>query len=321
MALRLSVFAVALTAQAAFAFGTIHGLGQNAEHERITRHALGCSQVGAVQDCFEAYSLDQLAGKKGTFGAVGAPDNPVRGLLSSNAAHCDNGDFLDVPGYPHSRGEAAEKLMGCRAWIAQNIDAAVEDAGALIRNGRIDNSEIPSLISCTFNGTKGRAKCNVLEDFGLALHATHDFYSHSNWADARTPDAASLDHPPGLGNARPAPFLSLRNAAEVPDGLMTGCYIQGNVADLDGTGGYAGRVTHLTLNKDKGQIDPAPGAGATPRGQLNDNFARAVAAAIADTRDKWGLLRSKLIARYGARDGALMICALTHDDPERDCPR
>jgi hypothetical protein len=33
--------------------------------------------------------LDQLAGKNNTFGAVGAPDNPLRGLMSEKAAHCD----------------------------------------------------------------------------------------------------------------------------------------------------------------------------------------------------------------------------------------
>ena len=76
----------------ALAFGTINGLGQNAEHERITRQGLASFRLGAL-------TLDELAGKKGTFGAVGAPDRPDRGLMSVSAAHCDNGDWLESPGY------------------------------------------------------------------------------------------------------------------------------------------------------------------------------------------------------------------------------
>ncbi|HEY0281456.1 MAG TPA: hypothetical protein VGC27_02405, partial [Rhizomicrobium sp.] len=70
---------------------------------------------------------------------------------------------------------------------------------------------------------------------------------------------------------------------------------------------------------DKGQIDPTLGAGTTPRGIVDTNFAHAVTAAIADTRNKWAFLRSQLIARYGTRDGNLMICALTHDNAAKDC--
>ena len=320
MALRpfVSAFAVMLAAQSASAFGTIHGLGQNAEHERITRHALGCVEPSGMA-CFQPFSLDQLAGKKGTFGAVGAPDNPTRGLMSTDAAHCDNGDFLDVPGYPHSRDEAAVKLYGCRAWIARNIESAAEDAGALLTNGRIDGSQIPTAIACAFNGKKGRAKCNVLEDFGLALHASQDFYSHSNWADEPAAGPVAVSNPPGLGQAIAAPFLNLRTDGAIPEGLMTGCYVQKNATDFDGTGGCPGRVTHFFLNKDTGTIDPVLGAGTTPRGKIDHNFARAVTAAIADTQDKWAFLRDRLLARYGTTDGNLMICALTHDDPERDC--
>ena len=62
---------VCLTAWSAQAFGTANLLGQNAEHEKITRLAL-------AGQGFERKSLDELAGKGGTFGAVGAPDNPAR---------------------------------------------------------------------------------------------------------------------------------------------------------------------------------------------------------------------------------------------------
>jgi hypothetical protein len=59
LALALTLAAVAQ----AGAFGTIRSLGQDAEHERITRRALACPP-GAPSDnsCFEAMTLDELAG-------------------------------------------------------------------------------------------------------------------------------------------------------------------------------------------------------------------------------------------------------------------
>jgi hypothetical protein len=100
---------------------------------------------------------------------------------------------------------------------------------------------------------------------------------------------------------------------------MTGCYLQKNVTDIDGTGGCTGRATHYYLNKDKGQIDPLVGPGTTPRGMIDHNFRYAVQDAISDTRDKWATLRERIIARYGATVGNLIICGITHDDPARTC--
>ena len=71
-----------LAPQQAQAFGTISKLGQNVEHERITRQGLGPLGFGPL-------TLDEIAGKKGTFGAVGAPDRPNRGLMSLSEAHCE----------------------------------------------------------------------------------------------------------------------------------------------------------------------------------------------------------------------------------------
>ena len=45
------------------------------------------------------------------------------------------------------------------------LDKAVRDAAALVdARGSVDDSQIPSLVSCTFGAGKGRAKCNVLEE-------------------------------------------------------------------------------------------------------------------------------------------------------------
>ena len=83
--------------------------------------------------------------------------------------------------------------------------------------------------------------------------------------------------------------------------------------------GCPGHVKHEDLNKDKGQIDPTLGAGTTNRGRVDHNFALAVEAAIADTRDKWATLRERLLAAYGPARGGRMICAITHDAPATTC--
>ncbi len=134
------------------AFGSVNVAGQQAEHERITRAALSVYRLGPD-------TTDEIAGKRGSFGAVGAPDRPDRGLLSTKAAHCDGGDHLDAPGYPQSAAAALERLSACRAGIFAHLNAAVKAAGATAdRNGHIDSAEIPSFVSCTYNGKPGRAK-------------------------------------------------------------------------------------------------------------------------------------------------------------------
>ena len=323
--------AVLLAGQAA-AFGTVSFLGQNREHERITRHALACGEDGGPtgNDCFEAASLDELAGASTTFGAVGAPDNPARGLMSSSAAHCDNGDYLDPAGgaaYAQTPAAARATLETCRAWMLTNFTAARTDAAALLNaDGSIDGSQIPPPGDCNYNGRKGRAKCNVVEDLGLTLHATEDFYSHTNFVDAPDPaQPISRANPPGLHQDGPSPWLDLSKAtADVtfPDGLISGCFQ--NLRLGSDQNGCPGRVPHEFLNKDKGGIDNANGqiqfgAGTTARGAIGDNFQRAVRTAIADTRRQWASLRAALITAYGQTRGGMMICAITHDDPSRTC--
>ena len=299
----------------AFGFGTVHGLGQNAEHERITRHALSCRHAD-MPDCFEAKTLVQLAGENDNFGAIGAPD---RGhLIPEGKAHCDGADYFDVPGYPQSRAHAQAALERCRNWMLVQLAAVIHDARKLLdRHGRLRKSQLG--MPCLFVGEiKGRAKCNVIEDMGLLMHTAQDFYAHSNWVDHPDPDRPiSADNPPGLGQSGPASWIDLRHSYPFPPGLITGCSMTkhctyGPHDDLH-------RVTHVVLNKDEGQIDLTIGAGTTPRGRIDHNFARAVNAAILDTREKWLLIQEKLIARYGRQRGALMACAIAHDEPMRDC--
>lgn len=284
------------------AFGTINSFGQHAEHERITRWALKSAGFGAQ-------TLGQLAGAKGAFGAVGAPDNPLRGLLDVKAAHCDGGDHLDTPGYAQSKADAQKRLEDCRAWMADHIRQAVSDAAQLSAT-----SPDTLALACSFDGRRrGSAKCDVLEDLGIAFHASEDFYAHTNWVDHPAPGAITTDNPPGLGNTAPAPWLDLRQPAPFPSGLISGCY-DGFPEQFH----CGGRVAHRNLNKDEGLIDvehETIAHGETRRGAVDGNFERAVAAAVADTRDKWAFFTEQLAAAYGPDRGRQLVCLVRSDTP------
>ncbi|MGD0866383.1 MAG: CinY protein [Rhizomicrobium sp.] len=301
----------------AFAFGTIVGMGQNAEHQRITRHALACSN--STTDCFEPESLEALAGGKAGLGAVGIPD---RGdLMVVNKMHCDGGDWLDVPGYPQSKNAAQAALEACRAWMHEKLADAVRDAGKLMNDeNNVRQSQIA--LPCTFAPQfKGNVKCTVIEDFGILLHASQDFYSRTNWVDRADPSQPSgPKNVPGLAQTGRARWLDLRADAPFPQGLISGCFEK--VPEERGCNYGEGlmRAKRLYLNKDMGTIDPEIGKGTTPRGLVADNFAHAVEAAIDDTRDKWATLEEQLVATYGDQQGARMACVITHDRPLNACP-
>ncbi len=290
----------------ALAFGSVNVASQQAEHERITRAALAAFHLGPE-------TMDEIAGKRRSFGAVGAPDRPGRGLLSTRSAHCDGGDYLDTPGYPQSAAEAFKRLSDCRAGIFAHLRAAVKAAGAIAdRRGTIDSSQIPTFVSCSYNGKPGRAKCNVLENLGLAFHAAQDFYAHTNWVDEPANGPIGLANPPGLGHDGPAPWLAPGNDAAPPAGLMSGCF-DGIPERLH----CKGHVRHADLNKDTGTIDPRSGrvgTGTTRRGAVDGNFARAVAAAVADTRNKWAWFEARVRATYGGVRGKAIVCAMRNDD-------
>jgi hypothetical protein len=320
----LLILAVAGTAHG---FGTVSVAGQNAEHERITRRALGCEAERPADQCFQADTLDILAGKKLSFGAVGAPDNPTVGLLTKAEAHCDGGDFLNVPGYPQSEAAARQMLIACRAWMKRHLDAAVAAARPLVSNkGKISRLQASIAPTCVFAGrVGGRAKCNVLENFGIVLHASQDFYSHTNWTDKPHAGSPTAEAPPGLGHDGSAPWLDLRTMPDkFPAGLISGCFESASIPSEDrgcnyGPGGKRHRVKHASLNKDKGAIGNPIGPGTTPRGQAGDNFARAAEAATKDTRDKWATLQEALVKAYGPKRAKKMICVLTHDEAVADC--
>jgi hypothetical protein len=268
--------------------------------------------------------MDLLAGHDPYFGGVGAPDSDE---ISNPAAHCDNADFLVETGYPRNRDLATAGLMECVNHLRMRFDEGIAAAGDLLDN---QAQVVPAGVlldppECKlFESLEHRAKCSSLEGFGRALHGAQDFYAHSNWADEADPARpVGDDNPPGLNLPAPSPVLDLRadGSTDVPPELATGCYVLKD--QIPGVGECAQRVTHAALNKDNGLVDPTTGdvtEPTTPRGLVGENFAKAVSGAIAETQRQWQDFESELSARYGEEKGALMVCALTHDDPVNDCP-
>lgn len=313
---------IASPAPTAAAFGTIDSGGQHREHERITRAALACAGDAPLDEtCFAARSMDFLAGHDREFGGVGAPDSDE---LADPRAHCDNADFLEAD-YPRTRPQATADLVECVDHLRIRLGEAVVAAGALLDDeGQIIPDEVNFDAECKLvEVAETRAKCASLEAFGRVLHGSQDFYAHSNWADEADPARPTGDdNPPGLNLPGPSPVLDLRSEvpAVVPSGLTTGCFVLRD--EVPGVGECTGRVTHAALNKDNGLVDPNTGAATdptTPRGQVKDNFAKAVTGAINETRRQWQDFQSELTATYGEERAAQMTCALTHDDPPNDC--
>jgi hypothetical protein len=306
----------------ASAFGTIDGGGQHREHERITRAALSCAgNTNSGGECFAARSMDQLAGQGKGFGGIGAPDSDE---IGNPAAHCDDADFLPN-GYPRTREQATARLAACVDHLRTRFREAIVSAGELLDDeGRVRAEEVVLDSDCRFfDNNEGRAKCTSIEGLGRAMHGAQDFYAHSNWADEADPTRpVGADNPPGLNRPGPSALLDLRgtSAVSVPAELATGCFVLKD--EVPGVGACLDRVTHAALNKDNGLIDPVSGGATgptTPRGEVRQNFAKAVAAAINETRRQWQDFRAELSARYGDERAARMTCAIARDDPVHEC--
>lgn len=356
--------AVALGAPAAaLSFGTVSFLGQDREHERMTRAALACP-AGQPSDssCFEPRSMAMLAGEAGLFGAVGAPDFPPP---AEAAAHCDEADYIDpardprAKKYAQTREQANKRLIACHDYLRSQFAAGVAAAGAIVNdqgvivpeqvdlvvNCRVHDRQIPSSLRAVLpndflrfldgvlaieGGVETRAKCLAILGFGKALHGVEDFYSHTNWVDAKVArKKIRIENPPGLQRSGLPPLLNLRaiGSGKIPFELISGCFSLNEKLSLL-PDGCKGRAKHIHLQKDEGTIDSTSGAATnpkTPRGQVKHpvagtNFAAAVGGAIRDVRTRqWPDFRDELAIKYGPRKANLIVCALTHDDPVNDC--
>lgn len=312
-----------LPLQHAEAFGTFNGLGQAAEHERITR-VLGRSATDIkVSNPFQPASLDMLAGKRGVLGGVGSPDNPFDSSiipvvgLGPGYKHCDDADFADVPGYPQSRADATDNLMRCVNYYNDQLDRAVKAAGDIVDQDLVVSQKQMAL-NCSFPfkpATSGSAKCRVLNRLGRALHTAEDFWSHSNWADVAAAGPLTAQNPAGLARTDIPAFFRypLPSSYAIPRLLSTGC---DDSADPFGVR-CKDRVAHSVLAKDNGEVDPNTGIG-TPtskytRGTINNNFQRAVTGARKQAVSTWSDLQRAIISAYGQERGDLIIRALIAD--------
>lgn len=315
------------------AFGTPYFFSlAHGEHEKITRAALACPEDQPSDGtCFEEDSMDVLAGYRGYWGGVNAPDMPdwLGGDEAGDpAAHCDNADYIrpeDNGGnsYPRTRAEASDQLVACLQHLRNRFHGAADNAVQVFDDdGELSRWETQS--RCADYGAPGdraRAKCRFVDLFGRTLHGVQDFYSHSNWVDRANPDdTVDVENPPGMYRSEVFPLMSFRlplsPPSDVPEQLATGCYPSDECA---------GRIRHdETLNKDIAEIDPVTGEvtrdGTSARGQILDNQERAVEWAIADTRRQWAAMRDEIRARYGEERGETIICALTHDTPVASWP-
>jgi Ca2+-binding RTX toxin-like protein len=356
---------MALAAPAgALAFGTVSFLGQDREHERMTRAALACPAAQKSDgSCFEPRSVAMLAGELGLFGAVGAPDFPPP---EKAAAHCDEADYIDAARdprakkYAQTRAQARKRLVACHKHLRAQFNAGVAAAGAIVNdqgvivptqvdlttNCRVhDRKQIPTWLRAVLpddfapyldsilaveGGVETRAKCLAILGFGKALHGVEDFYSHTNWVDAKVArQKIRIENPAGLQRADLPPLLNLRalGSGKIRFELISGCFsLNEKLSPLPD--GCKGRAKHIHLQKDEGTIDSASGAATnpgTPRGQVphptaGTNFAAAVGGAIRDVRTRqWPDFRDELAIKYGPRKANLITCALTHDDPVNDC--
>ena len=307
------------------AFGTYNSpsiMGQQAEHERITR---SLAEVG-----IEPGTLDLIAGKAGKLGGVGSPDflDNAKGLGPA-FKHCDNGDYLELAGYKQTREQADASLRECFTYFEELLDAAVTKAGGLVdANGKVNVKEAKADYSvCSFpfdlNKSAGSAKCAVVNHLGRALHIAEDFWSHTNWADSPdTSQSISVKNPPGLGRTDIPSLVRYpgSSSAPIPDGLISGC---DDSVPVLGPLECKGRVSHSVLAKDNGTIDPSNCESAQPTSKYarasitgdsgSSNFVLAVCGAMRQAQQTWSDFSDAVIATYGAERGRRIVDVVSQD--------
>lgn len=312
-------------------FGTINIPPQSREHEKVTRAAVSCKSGTQDSDysCLRPGGVDQFAGKLATFGAVGNPDNPISGWTSVTKAHCDDMDYLNSYKDPAAKERSRTALKECVEYMWKNFDTAIQKAQELAdKNGNINESEMEyPVLGCTYAGNfEGDAKCNVFQALGAAAHAYQDFYSHSNWSDGN--GSGSVTDPPGLQKTTVPDFLRFdtgdRTQITVPDEFSGGCFALAEKLPVPDKWFNKcvkeGRVTHATMNKDNGTIDPATGETKNPktsRGKKNNNFENAVKLAVENTRINWKAFISEVQVEYPGKQGVAIACAMSHDKHEK----
>lgn len=326
---------MAAGAAPAGAFGSTEMLGQNSEHQHITE------SLGKADPLWEAKSLQLVAGSKGNYGGVAAPDRmtdssatPLTGL-GPGYKHCDDGDWLSTPGYPQSEDAARAELEKCARYYQYLLDRAVRYAGQLVTPDMKVNAAVFEMTSgsgfapdsaCAFRFSMApdrNPKCDVLNAFGRSLHLAEDVWSHTNWGDLADPAKPqnTPTNPPGLGNTEVPDFLRYPGAPVIPDGLISGC---DDSVPVQGPKACKNRVAHSVLAKDNGTFNPDGGDATSTdkyaRGLVVvdgvSNFARAIAGARKQVASTWSDLQQAIVAKYGEERGNAIIAVLRSDSPK-----
>ncbi|WP_323119740.1 hypothetical protein [Burkholderia alba] len=280
-------------------------------------------------------------------------------------AHCDGGDYLspknnDGKEYPISRNQANDYYNQCVREMVRYLNAAVQAASGLVLPAgsgyKIDTTQLINSKDCGNNDewawVKGkydsngiwkmgsykpsglsqdsRAKCRVLRNFGRILHATTDFYAHTNYADKANPAMPiGVTNPPGLDLApTPAPLLETyslwkyRNSLADPEGekadqamkdkieksedrfpvnLTSGCWVY---SDEEYQSKCKNRISESsTMQKDRSTDNRSLAA--------KGNFENTFATATADVLRQWEILKAALNDKYGPERATYMIDAIS----------
>lgn len=332
----LAAAIVATGATSALGFGSINYFGQNGEHEAVTR------AIGRDDPRWEANSLSLLAGNPGNLGGVGAPDNPFdsgNGVFKGSGPgykHCDNGDYLNVAGYPNPASTARANFEECARYYQTLLTRGVRSAGKLVSEDLVVNTSVfditRGVTSSNFAPDKAcnypfslrptsNPKCDVMNTLGRALHMAEDVYAHSNWADLADPTKPiSINNPPGLGNTTAPDFLRYpATTIVIPEGLISGCD-----DTASGAGDCKNRVTHSDLAKDNGKVKADGTTDPTnkyARGLVKvdgvTNFQRAVTMAQSQAVATWRDFEAAILAKYGDERGGLIIASIVSDQAPR----
>ena len=220
--------------------------------------------------------------------------------------------------------QATAALLDCVDHLRMRLREAVDARrGLLDDEGRSSTRRWTSTRSAgCVEAAERRAKCDALEAFGGPCTGCRTSTRTATGPTRRIrPVPIGDDNPPGLNLPGPSPMLDLRSGTSpvVPAGPATGCYVLRD--KVPGVGECEERVTHAALNKDTGLIDPDTG-----RGHRSDEAARHGGGQLREGRGgrhrgeprQWQDLRASDEPLRGGQ-AALMVCALTHDDPVDDC--
>lgn len=275
-------------------------------------------------------------------------------------AHCTGGDYLSAEDneqktYPVSRAEANSFYAECLAIMVSSMQKAVKAGDALVTGNekqgyQIDKNQMIGSQSCknyrqwkyVWNSERAkyeyipsgyqndsRAKCQVLSSFGRQIHATTDFYAHTNYADQAVPNRPlGINNPPGLNQSEPAALLETyslwqaskasdldpiqapanyaaliqqvsQDAQRIPEKLTSGCWRY----STDPYGKCDNRISeYTTMQKDT--------SGDWRSYSVSGNFTRATTVAKADVRRQWEGLAQAFRDTYGEAKGNLIVQAM-----------